>query len=263
MKKEYKKVKFLKISASLVLITSMLIPLLTGCLDPELSEITLTEKTDVPSTQNTISVVGTGTVKVIPDETFINISVMTERPTTQEAVDENSKITNNVISVIENIEAEELSIQTTGYSMNPVYDYSSDDKPPAIYAYRVSATIEVRTKEIEKLGEIISKATEAGATSISAIGFDLSEETKIQTKKEALTGATRDASDKALAIAQSLGLKIEKIIYISESETLFPGPLLAPPGLGELRAEEAASPVILPEEIEVTATLSVVYLFTE
>jgi uncharacterized protein YggE len=75
--------------------------------------------------------------------------------------------------------------------------------------------------------------------------------------------ATRDASDKALAIAQSLGLKIERVVYISETEVIFPGPLLAPQGLGEMRAEEVTAPVIMPQEIEVTATLNVIYLFNE
>jgi uncharacterized protein YggE len=249
--------------ASLFVIAAFVIFAFSGCLDTQIPEITLTEETDAKVAQNTISVIGTGKIKVLPDEVFINISVSTERPTTQEAVDENSVITNNLISVIEKIDAKNLTIQTISYELSPLYDYTVDDEPPSIYAYRVRTTIEVKTTDIDKIGEIISKATESGATTISSIGFDLSDETKSLTKKEALAKATRDASDKALAIAQSLGLKIERVVYISETEVIFPGPLMAPQGFGDMRAEEVTSPVIMPQEIEVSATLNIVYLFNE
>ncbi len=262
MKRRKKTLKSMALLASLLITAAFAGFFLTGCLGNQIPEITLTEDTSEAITQNTISVVGTGKVKVLPDEVFINISVLTEKPTTQDAVNENSVIANNVISVIEKIDAANLNIQTTSYELQPLYDYTSEDQPPQIYAYRVNTTIEVRTTDINKIGEIISKATEAGATTISSIGFDLSEETRALTKKEALTEATRDASEKALAIAQSLGLKIERVLYIVESEVSFPTPLLAP-AYGDIRAEEVAAPVILPQEIEVTATLNVAYLFTE
>ena len=263
MKKKNKTPGRLSLLVSLFMIVALSTIVFSGCLDTQIPEITLAEENETKVSQNTISVVGTGKIKVLPDEAFINISVLTEKPTTQEAVDENSVISNNVISVIEKINAENLTIQTTGYELYPLYDYTADQEPPRIYAYRVITTVEVKTTDIDKIGEIITKATEAGASTISSIGFDLSEETRALTKKEALAEATRDASDKALAIAQSLGLKIEQVVYISETEVLYPSPLMAPQGFGDLRAEEAAAPVIMPQEIEVSATLNVIYLFTE
>ncbi len=265
MKKRYKTNRRILLLVSLFAIAVLSFFTFTGCLGTEIPDITLAaeETGEVQVAQNTISVIGTGEVKVLPDEVFINVSVVTERPTTQEAVDENSVITNNLISVIENIDAENLTIQTVGYELQPLYDYTLEDEPPTIYAYRVSTTVEVKTTDIDKIGEIITKATESGATRISSIGFDLSDETKSQTQKEALAEATRDASDKALTIAQSLGLRIERVVYISETEVFFPGPLMASLAFGEMRAEEVTAPVIMPQEIEVTATLNIIYLFNE
>ena len=264
MKKKYKTYGRTVLLVSVFSVASLSFFTLTGCLGTQIPEITLAEETgEEHVSQNTISVIGTGKIEVLPDEVFINVSVVTERPTTQEAVDENSVITNNLISVIEKIDAENLTIQTVGYELQPLYDYTIEDEPPAIYAYRVNTTLEVTTTDINKIGEIITKATESGATRISSIGFDLSDETKSRIKKEALAEATRDASDKALAIAQSLGLKIERVVYISETEVLFPDPLMAPQGFGEMRAEEVTAPVVMPQEIEVTATLNIIYLFNE
>ena len=74
--------------------------------------------------------------------------------------------------------------------------------------------------------------------------------------------ATKDARDKANAIAQSMGLKIDKVSYITESGVSLPGPIIS------MQAEAAKSadvtpPPILPTEIEVMANIAVVFIFTQ
>ncbi len=237
---------------------------LTSCLESQTPTIALPDnlQSQQQTIQSTISVTGQGKVKTLPDEVFIDISVITERPTTQEAVDLNSQISKDVMDAVNKINAKNLKIQTITYELNPLYDYSKENQPPTIYAYQVINTIEARTTELEKISEIIAKATEKGASRITNIGFDLTEEAKMNAKNEALAQATADANNKALAIAKPLGLTIDKILYINESETSFPGPLFAPTGFGKFEtAQDVAPPVVMPQEIEVTASISVVYLF--
>ncbi len=252
---------FIFSSLSVLLLAAVLLS--SGCLASDIPEITLTEDKTLQDLQNTINVSGEGTIKVVPDEASISLSVQTEKPTTQEAVDENSKITDSVIAAVESTAAENLKIETTGYELYPLYNYKNDNSPPEIYAYRVNSIMEARTTDLKKIGEIIAKATETGTTTITSIGFDLTGSTKAQAKKDALSEATRDASDKALAIAQSLGLKIQNILYISENSTSVPIVFKSTQGLGEVASQDVAAPSILPEEIEVTANISVGYLFTE
>lgn len=254
---------FLLISITALLAFSSVI-FLSGCLSSGIPEITLTEKGEAVSLQNTITVSGTGTKKLLPDEAFIDISVITEKPTTQEAVDENSRLSEQMINEIKKISAENLTLQTISYELTPLYDYSKENEPPEIYAYRVVSTIEAKTTELEKMGEIIAKATEAGAGTISSVGFDLTDSTGRTAKNDALAAATTDANDKAIAIANAMGLKIDSVAYISESETVLPGPFfMAQERLDDLKAEQVAAPEILPQEIEVTATISVVYVFVK
>jgi len=247
-----------------ILATALLsILIFSGCLASEIPEITFSGNGELKSLQNTISVNGTGTIKLLPDEAFISIAAIAEKPTTQEAVNENSKISQDIIDEVNKINAENLDIQTTAYELTPLYDYSKENTPPKIYAYRAASTIRVKTTDLEKIGEIIAAATEAGASSISSIGFDLTDSTKRTAKNDALSAATTDASDKAIAIANAMGLKIDSVLYVSESGTVFPAPFMAiPEGLGELKAEAVAAPAIFPQEIEVVATINVVYVFT-
>jgi hypothetical protein len=254
-----KKLVFAGVSAVLAIASGLMF---SGCLATELPELTTMEQSGTNVIQNTISVTGEGRVKVLPDEGFIDLAVIVEKPTTQEAVDVNSKITQDVVSAVEKIDAENLKIQTISYDLSPLYDYSQENQPPKIYAYRATTVIEARTTDLEKIGEIISTATEAGASSISSIGFDLSEFAKQDAKNNALTQATRDAESKAQAIADAMILKIDKIIFISEGATSFPGPVYA--SSGEMKAEDQVmSPIIYPQEIEVSSSVNITYYFSK
>jgi uncharacterized protein YggE len=201
-------------------------------------------------------------IKVLPDEGFIDVAVTVEKLTTQEAVDENSKISLKVTQAIETTNAENLKIQTTSYDLSPLYDYSQENQPPKIYAYRTTTVIEARTTDLKKIGEIIAKATEAGASSISSIGFDLTKETKSLSKNSALAEATKDAQGKAKAIADSMGLTIDKVLYISEGSTAFQGPIMAS-AESKGAADQVMAPVIFPREMEITSSVNVVYYFSK
>jgi len=239
--------------------------LFSGCLAaglPELTSSTGINENTGNAVQNTISVTGEGSIKVLPDEGFIDIAVTVEKLTTQEAVDENSKISLKVTQAIETTGAENLKIQTTSYDLSPMYDYSQENQPPKIYAYRATTVIEARTTDLKKIGEIIAKSTEAGASSISSIGFDLTKETKSLSKNSALAEATKDAQSKAKAIADSMGLKIDRILYISEGATAFQGPIMASAET-KMATDQVMAPVIFPQEMEITSSVNVVYYFSK
>jgi uncharacterized protein YggE len=249
---------------ALIAILIFLLFTIAGCFGTGIPEITMPGETTDQAFKNTISVDGNGTVKVLPDEVVVDVSIVTEKLTTEEAVNENTSIFNKVKRSIEKINAANLKIETTNFNLSPLYDYSVQNKPPKIYAYQVTSTIEVRTTDLEKMGEIIASAIESGATNISSIGFDLTESLKQKAVNDALTAATNDASAKAKTIADSMGLTIDRIYAINESGTSFPEPFraamkAAPEGMGG----DVSSPEILPQEIEISASVSIVYLFTE
>ncbi len=250
----------------LVLIAILIfLPLtLTGCFGTGIPSITMPDETTDQTLKNTISVYGNGIVKVLPDEVIVNVAVVTEKPTTEEAVNENTNIFNKVKSSIEKTNAANLKIETINFNLSPLYDYSIQNKPPKIYAYQVTSTIEVRTTDLGKMGEIIANAIESGATNISSIGFDLTESLKQKSINDALTAAINDASLKAKTIANSTGLTIDRVYAINESGTSFPEPFrTAMKTADQSLGGEVSAPEILPQEIEISANVSIVYLFNE
>jgi uncharacterized protein len=264
MKNKNKITKIFRGFAAIVLLLGASL-LFSGCLATDLPKITSSASINESSgniVQNTISVTGEGSIKVLPDEGFIDIAVTVEKLTTQEAVDENSKISLKVTQAIEKTSAENLKIQTISYDLSPLYDYSQENQPPKIYAYRATTVIEARTTDLKKIGEIIAKSTEAGASSISSIGFDLTKATKSLSKNSALAEATKDAQGKAKAIADSMGLKIDRILYISEGSTAFQGPIMASAET-KMAADQVMAPVVFPQEMEVSSSVNVVYYFSK
>ena len=254
-----------KIIGFAVIVLLIFLPFaITGCYGTGIPEITLEEKNTEQSIKNTITVAGNGTIKVLPDEVVVDISVVTEKPTTEEAVNENTRIFDEIKSSIEKTNAENLKIETADFNLTPLYNYSVQNTPPKIYAYQASTTIEVRTTDLEKMSEIIANAIESGATNISSIGFDLTNTSRKNALDDALTAAINDASQKAKTLASSAGLMIDGIYAISESGTILPEPLRMDMMAAEQNIEgDVSAPEILPQEIEVLVSVNVVYLFTK
>ena len=236
---------------------------LSGCMRTGIPDFISKVKSERASLsiQDTISVSGAGNIKMVPDQVLADIGIVTEKPTTQDAVSTNSTISNQVIAAIKAVNAANMTIETVGYNLTPLYDYSNADQLPKLYAYQVSSTIRAKTTDIEKIGEIIAAATQAGATNISTVGFDLTDESRKKAVNDALAMATKDAADKANAIAQSMGLKIARISYITESGVSLPGPVISMQA--EAKAADIAPPPVPPTEIEVMANVTVVFIFAK
>ena len=249
--------KYLKIIFLLIFFTFTLV-LFSSCLVDEGTPYFGIEEEPSRETGNLITVVGSGSYKTVPDLVLVNITIVTEKDSSDRAVTQNSETSSGVISSIEQIGAENLLIQTTGYNLRPLYDYRGEDEPPMIYAYRVITVLEVSTTEISKIGDIIAGSIGAGANDISSLRFDLSDSKKREAKLAALREATQDGRDKAYAIAGSLDVQIDEVYNISETETFFPAPVYAL----EAQAErDVTPPVISPQEVEVTATIQIAFTF--
>ena len=276
-----KKIKSLYFIKTLLILLAASVIFLSGCIgqkpprytnDTQSKEL-VTEETiygSLKETQNTSSAVqaktivvtSEGSVKVVPDIVMVKIEILTEKPTSEEAVNINSIDTQNVVTAIKTLDESDLKIETSGFSLQPLYNYI-DNKPPEIYAFSAVTTLLVTTKKVEKIGNIITTAVEAGASDISSISYDLSDEIKKEAKNEALTNAVKDANNKADAIAKALAVDILEISSVNEAGTSYPGPILyeSMDTLKSAVGASAAPPVILPQDLEVTANISIVYIF--
>ncbi len=205
-------------------------------------------------TMNTISMSGYAEQKVVPDMASLSIGVVVESETSQEATEENAAIMSTVVDELKAIGLEDREIQTSYVSVYPVYNY---DEKRTITGYSASNSVQVTTKKLEDLSEIIDRSAAAGANQIGSISFSVSDDLQKQLREELMNDAVADASSKASTLASSLGVEIIGVKTSSVNEggnsRVYYSMAEAP------MADEAASTPIEPGESTVSISVQVTY----
>jgi len=197
---------------------------------------------------------GEAVVKRAPDRAFVSIAAESRARTSRDAQLVNAEAMTTVLAKLKSAGIPGDAIQTTGYDIQPEFDYANGKQTVRGYVARNS--IEVRVDELPKLGDILDIAVGAGATSVAGVRFDLKDRTGAE--REALRRAVEDARARADAAAAGAGLKVERVVRIEEQRASVmppPRPVMA------MRAEAQGptTPVVAGElEIRAAVTLTAV-----
>jgi uncharacterized protein len=167
----------------------------------------------------TIQVVGTGTVQVKPDIATLTIGVSTEDGNAQNAVSRNTAATARVISELEAAAIAKKDVLTSKFSIYPQSRTEGADKHQ-VTTYRVSNVVTVIIRDLDKVGDILTKVVAAGSNQINGPNLSLSDPEKYLT--EARKKAVENALTKAQTYATAAGLKLGSIREIVEEGTAAP-----------------------------------------
>jgi len=176
-------------------------------------------------TKNTIVVSGTGEIYAKPDLALTSFSVITEAKTVAGALSENTKNMNAVINSAKSQGVEDKDLKTTNFSIYPRYEYVKEETdiypyPPGkrvLTGYEITQSLEVKIRDLQKVGDIIEGAASAGANQIGDLQFTIDKEDEL--KAEARKQAIDQAKEKARELASQLGVKLVRITNFSESGT--------------------------------------------
>jgi len=169
-----------------------------------------------------ISISGVGEVTAAPDTAFVNSGVTTQGATAREALDANTKAMGELIDTLKAAGIEARDIQTSGFSVSPNYVYSDArdangyQLPPKITGYQVFNNVNVRVRELAKLGSVLDKAVTVGANTINGVSFSVADPSKLY--DEARKAAFTDAKAKAQLYAEVAGEELGKIRNINETQ---------------------------------------------
>lgn len=175
-----------------------------------------------PALAGQISISGTGEVAAAPDMAFVNSGVTSQGATAAEALAANTAAMNELITTLKAAGIESRDIQTSGFSVNPNYVYSDArdangyQLPPKITGYQVYNNVNVRVRELAKLGSVLDKAVTVGANTINGVSFSVADPSKLY--DEARKAAFADAKVKAQLYADVAGEELGKIRSINETQ---------------------------------------------
>jgi len=199
---------------------------------------------------------GEGVVKRAPDRAWVTIGAESRA---RSAADAQRLNTDAMTAVVEKIKASGIpaeAIQTTGYNLQPEFDYANGKQ--TLRGYVARNQVQVRVDTLAKTGDVISAAVATGATSVSGVRFDLKDRDSVE--REALRMAVQDARGRANYAATGAGVSIERVIKIEEQRDMadVPRPMPMNMAMMESRAAQTAVPVEAGEiEVRARVTLTV------
>jgi uncharacterized protein len=212
---------------------------------------------NVQSQQTGIWVNGVGTVDVQPDVAILTLGVEAQAATVAEAQSQASDAIDKVIASLKANGVADKDIQTQYYNINKVTRWDDKGQVETVLGYRVSNTVTIKIRAIDKAGEIIDAVALAGGdlTRIDGISFTLDDAT--QAVQEARQKAMNDAKAKAQQISTLSEVTLGKVTYVSEnSYTPYPVRGSVVPAAGSM---DSAKTVISPGELQVTVNVQVAY----
>ncbi len=218
---------------------------------------------------NTITVSGKGEIFAIPDIGSFSFSVTEEGKTSKEAQDKATKKMNSILDAIKSMGIEAKDIKTIGYNSYPKYDYSRPEICTSGYCtpgkqvltgYEVSQTISIKVRKTDEAGDVLTKVGSLGAANISSLNFVVDDEEKVQA--EARDKAILDAKEKAEILADSLGVKLVKIVSFNEGGG-YPMPYYASGNMMKLESSQAVDMAVAPQlpvgENQIVSSVSITY----
>ena len=172
----------------------------------------LTARAEAPFPQ--ISVFGEGVVQSAPDMATISLGVTTQGTTAAEAMAANSAEVAKVLANLTAAGIEGRDIQTTGLSLNPVWSNYDSGATQKIDSYSAVNSVTVRVRALDALGGVLDAAVKDGANTLNGLSFGLAD--PAPALDEARRRAVTDAARKAAILAQAAGVKLGRIVSITE-----------------------------------------------
>lgn len=200
--------------------------------------------------KNTISVTGEGKVYTKPDIAIVSLSVVTQGNNIKSVQDENTEKMNDVADFLKDFGVEEKDIKTIVYRIYPRYNYENR-KIPEIIGYEITQTLEIKIKQMDKIGEILDNAVDVGINQVSSLRFGNEDDEEL--KAEARKLAIEDAKEKAKELALDLGVKLIKITGFNEG-TVYDYAIYRELGIGG-----GGVPEIQTGENEISVNITLIY----
>ena len=231
------------VTVALLAALALALVLLAGC-----GEVGTT--TTAGAAANTVTASGAGTAQAVPDTAEMSFGVATMSPNAKSALDEASKVAEQIASALKKQGIADEDIQTQDVSLYP--QTVDQDGKQVITGYQASLSVRVKVRDIAKLGEIISAANAAGANDISGPTFTIDD--PAPARAEAIDEAVADARKSAEAMAEAAGKSVGEVLSMSSSDA----GLNAMYSTSDMAGAAKAVP-IEPGQLDISASVVVVF----
>jgi uncharacterized protein YggE len=157
-----------------------------------------------------------------------------------------------VLAAVKRAGVAERDIQTSQLSIQPQTVYA-ENVPPRVTGYQATNTVNVKVRNMANVGKVVDALVAQGGNQLNGVSFSIDE------PDAALNGARTEALKRARAradlYAQAAGMRVHRIVSISESGVMEPPrpvPMMA-------MARMAEGTPVAPGEVNLTANVTVMF----
>jgi len=158
---------------------------------------------------------GESEIVAIPDQATVNLGFTVTQSTVEVAQEMANTTTNSIIVAVKELGIDSKDIKTINYSIYPEYDYSNNTQK--VTGFRVDNTVQVALKDTTLMNQVIDAGAAQGANQIGGVQFSLSTEKTKELTRQARKEAIEEAKTSAQELASLAGMRLGKVINISES----------------------------------------------
>ena len=149
----------------------------------------------------------------VPDVATIATGVVTQAVDGNTAMRQNAEQMAKVMAAIKAAGIADKDIQTSGINLSPQYRYV-ENEAPKITGFQASNTVNLKVRDIAKLGKVLDALAANGSNQINGPTFEIDQPEPVY--DEARLAALAKAKARAETYAKALGLRVRRIVSISD-----------------------------------------------
>ncbi len=204
-----------------------------------------------------MTVSGEARVTAVPDLARVSLGAEGAGETAVAAMNETSVALEAILAQLKALGVAEADIQTRDLSVRERSRWDPERNRDVFLGYEATNLLEVRLRDMNLLGEILSEVLSDGANSLGRLDFEMTDPAPL--RAEARRQAVSDAMDKAALFAGAAGVRVGRVLSISDSAR----PLVEGPRTLALEAavvaESAADVPVAIGEVSVRAEVTMVF----
>lgn len=167
--------------------------------------------------RDTISFRGEGKVVAVPDIAQIYFGITKENKEVAIAQKEVNEKMDSFIEELKRMGIAKEDIQTTNYSINPVYDWIDGKNVLRGYEVNQQSEVKIRQAKMESIGKILTLSVDKGLNQVGGLSFTIDDPEVY--RQQAREKALEKALEKAKLLSGMAKIKLGKIIYIDDSDS--------------------------------------------
>ena len=206
-----------------------------------------------PADGTLLSVSARGEAQRVPDVATLSAGVVTQAADANAALRTNAEQMNRLMEAVRRAGIAERDIRTSDLGVSPQYR-RGDGQAPVIDGYQARNTVNLTVRRIDNLGEVIDALVASGANQVYGPNFEIGEPDEAH--DEARRAALETARARASLYAEALGMRVRRIVSISESGGFMPRPV---PMMAMRSMDAMESSPVSPGESTVSVNLDVVF----